>query len=182
MSVTAIPHIGGGGSGTAGPGLALTTSVYTLLPPTDQPPASANRFFQQAANVSALGNATTVLVFPNTVQLTAQQGQILVLHSWLIYGLNFTATTNLFFSILYQGSPIPGLDRLTVPFGVSAISVLSNDARLGVKGPGMLSMTCTNTTAVAATVAAALEGWTHANTDPAQIAAASVYIPLTPGG
>lgn len=155
-------------------GLPLNDATFNVFPPWLYPPRSATRYNVTTSNVLAVVGVTTPIPFAPLV--TWKQGVEATLNYYEITVLNPVATIDLYFTILFNQTPIPGLDRLRVPSIVAAGVITGDTPYVVLAQQGELTMTVTNNGATNLRVNGHLAGWTWSSSDITERADRSTYI------
>lgn len=151
------PPGGGGGSFAAHQNAGALRQVITLFLPEERPIPSAQIFENE------LGSKSTVVAEQNVAipgaSVIIPQGCVARLSSVNLYVDNLLTTSNLTFSVLFEGSPIPGLSNIPIFPGEVARDVENFDVFVRIPRSGTISVTYTNNDGGTYIVGAALGGW-----------------------
>jgi hypothetical protein len=101
----------------------------------------------------------TLFSLPFTPAVVFLAGYYAVVTSFTIYIQNMLATTNVLFTLLYNGTPVQGYNGLTIFPGASPRVANTFDAPIRFTGAGTLTVTIQNIDGGTYLVGAAVSGW-----------------------
>lgn len=105
-------------------------------------------------------NAPQVLFsLPFTPAVAILAGYYAVVTSFTIYVQNMLSTTNVLFTLLYNGNPVQGYNGLTMFPGASPRIANTFDAPIRLTGAGALTVTIQNVDGGTYLVGASISGW-----------------------
>lgn len=151
------PGVTGGGSFASHQNAGALSQFTTLFLPEERPIPSAQIF------ENALGQANTNIVqanvaIPNAVQVIPT-GCVARLSAVNLYVDNLLTTSQISFSVLFEGNALPGLSRIPVFPGAVARAVENIDVYVRILRAGTLSVVFTNGDGGTYIVGASLSGW-----------------------
>lgn len=157
---------GVGGGASQGIGLPLPPDIagntqqvgrqLSLPLPAVFPLPDAQLFNSECQQASAI---LQTFVLPFTPPVAILSGYFAVVNSFTIYVQNMLASTNVTFSLLYNGSPIQGYAGLTIFPGASPRIANTFDAPIFLTGAGALTVSFTNGDGGTYLLGAAISGW-----------------------
>jgi hypothetical protein len=103
--------------------------------------------------------AIQTFVLPFVPPVVILSGYYAVVNSFTIYVQNMLATTSVFFTLLFNGSPVQGYNGLTIFPGASPRIALTFDAPIFFTGAGALTVQITNGDGGTYLLGAAISGW-----------------------
>lgn len=155
-----------------GPGLlGSTLSIYPMWL---YPPASARRYFVEAKNVVVLAGAINQVISAALVAV-AGQGELGVLN-WVGLTVNNPLNTmTMTFSVMRNGAPVAGLDRLSTA-SITAASVMRDfSPAYRFRQGDTITVFATNPDLVNWNVNVGIEGWTWSETEGRELTGNSPY-------
>lgn len=149
---------------------AVPQRTVQIFPPWQYPIPSARAFYARSyGNVIAAGAVDTTVA---NLTFTTQTGQDAAIRSLVALILSPTTAMNLFFTLKLNGVAVPGWDQLQIPpVNASAIEqpFTGPDDVIRVQQQTTITLTCTNASAAAFTVGAAIGGWFWPSVDASRL-------------
>jgi hypothetical protein len=145
--------------------------VVTVLPFAQFPPPSAARFNQRVTNVNVPGLSTV----DSGIAVSWQEGVLCAFNYYEVVVNNPLSTQDVFWTFLFNGSPIPGLDRIRTAAVTAAAAVFGDNPFLVLGQSGELNATVTNLSVGAFNINTAVVGWTFSAIEARNLSGSSRY-------